>query len=264
MWIFKPYTPLFIVLTDVIWGNESPILQLAGKDHWMLCSAGRSTLSEDIIKIMKKTIGFAVACTVALVAGEAWAFGFGSTGPSAGNSGPGAGNYEQRPYGANPRSGSGGGFGGGPSSNAPRYGSGYGPGPNTQQGPGVGGYGGDPRTPRQGPGYGGYQQGPGYGAPPQGYGYPPGPAAGYGAPPQAQEEYDIPRDSYGQQYQPIPGYGGYPQAPAPGYGYPPPGYPGDYYPNERSRGDRDSGGFPNPMNMMKNPMDMFGGSRQRD
>ncbi|MGD8590255.1 MAG: hypothetical protein PVG22_15625 [Chromatiales bacterium] len=219
---------------------------------------------------MKKTIGFAVVCSVVLFAGQTWGFGFGSSGPSSNNPDTGSGYYGQGPYGSGPRSGSGGGIGGGPRSAGPAYG----PGPNADPGAGYGGYGGEPRTPYQGPAYGGYQQGPGYGAPPQGYGYPQGPAGGYAAPSQPQEEYDIPRDNYGQQYQPIPGYGGYPQGypqgPAPGYsggpgygGYPPPGYPGDYY-RDRDRGDSGSSGFPNPMNMMKSPMKMFGGDSDRD
>lgn len=228
--------------------------------------------SEDIINTMNKTIGFAVVCSVALFAGQIWAFGMGSAGPRSNNPDMGAGYNDQLPYGADPRSGSGGGFGGGPRSTAPGYDSGYGQGPNGDPGIGYGGYGGDPRAPYQGPGYGGYQQGPGYAPLPQGYGYPQGSAGGYGAPPPAREEYDIPRDSYGQQYQPTPGYGGYPpQAPAPGYygapgyGYPPPGYQGDSYRDDRGRGDRDSSSFPNPMNMMKkNPLNMFGGSKDRD
>jgi len=226
---------------------------------------------------MKKTIGFAAVCSVVLFAGQTWAFGIGSSGPRADGPDSGAGYYDQGPYGSAPRSGSGGGFGGGPSSRAPGYGSGYGPGygagtaPGTDQGSGYGGYGGAPRTPYQGPGYGGYQQAPGYAAPPQGHAYPQGSSGGYAAPAQPDQEYDIPRDDYGRQYQPIPGYGGYPQAPAgggyyggPGYGYPPRGYPGDYYRGERDRNDGDSGGFPNPMNMMKSPMKMFGGGSDRD
>jgi hypothetical protein len=226
--------------------------------------------SEDIINTMNKTIGFAVVCSAVLFAGQIWAFGFNSSGPSSNNPNTGAGYYDQAPYGSGPRSGSGGGFGGGPNSRAPGYGSA----PSAAPGAGYGGYGGEPRTPNQGPGYGGYQQAPGYAAPPQGYGYPQAPtggSGGYAAPPQSQEEYDIPRDTYGNQYQPIPGYGGYPQAPAPGgyyggpgYGYPPPGYPGDYYRGDRDRGDRNSGSFPNPMNMMKSPMKMFGGGSDRD
>ncbi len=170
--------------------------------------------SEDIINTMNKTIGFAAVCCAVLFAGQSWAFGFGNAGSRSNNPDTGAGYNDRRPYGANPRSGSGGGFGGAPRSTAPGYDSGYGP------GPGYGGFGGAPRTPYQGPGYGGYQQGPGYAAPPQGYGYPQGPGGGYGAPAPAQQESDNPRDSYGQQYQPTPGYGGYPQAPAPGYASP--------------------------------------------
>jgi hypothetical protein len=233
--------------------------------------------SEEIIITMKKTIGFAVVCSSVLLAGQTWAFGIGSGGPRSNNPDSAAGYYDQGPGRAGPRSGSGGGMGSGPRSAGPAYGpgpygapgGGYGGPGGGYGGPGGGyggpgaGYGGTPGTPQQGPGYGAYQQGPGYAAPPQGYGYPQGPAGGYGAPAQPQQEYDIPRDSYGQQYQPIPGYGGYPQGPAPGYsggpgyGYPPPGYPGDY---DRDRGDRSSGGF-NPMNMMQSPMKMFGGDK---
>jgi len=216
--------------------------------------------SEDITKIMKKTIGFAAACSAMLLVGQVWAFG-GGAGPRANNPGYGPGDYGQQPYAGYP--GSGGGFGGGPGSANPGYGRGYGPGGPGGAGPGSGGgFGGGPRGQQPGPGYGGYQQGgPGgynaYQQPPQGY----APPRGQGYQP-APEEYDIPRDAYGQQYHR--GQGGYPQGPAPGYygnpgyGYPPPGYPDDYY---RERDNNNSGGFPNPMNMMKSPMNMFGGSK---
>ncbi|MDJ0805967.1 MAG: hypothetical protein QNJ78_03960 [Gammaproteobacteria bacterium] len=239
---------------------------------------GSFNQGEDIDTTMKKTLAIAAACSALLLAGQTWAFG-GGAGPRVNNPGYGAGNYDQAPYAGQPGSGSGGGFGGGPGAGNPGYGRGYGPGGPANVAPGSGaGFGGAPYGQQPGPGYGGYQQAApgGYNAyqqpprgyaPPQGYGYQPGP--GYGAPAPAQEEYDIPRNNYGQQYHPGPG--GYPQAPAqggyygnPGYGYPPPpppGYADDYYPD---RDDKKSGGFPNPMNMMGNPMKMFGGGKDRD
>lgn len=220
------------------------------------------------------------ACLGLSMAESLWAFGMGSggsrprgpytnRGPGIGFGGPSSGSIP----GYEPGSGSGSGFGAGPRYGAypghtgPTYGNGSTPGP---------GYG-SRSAPMPGPHYGqpasaptagatatpGSRGAPAYGnpvAPPSSSGYSPAPTgygpASYGAP---NYGYSGPGYGYGSGSPAGYGYGG------PGYGYGRPGYGGPGYyggPGVRSGDGRGApSGMTNPMKMMPNPMQMFGGNK---
>jgi hypothetical protein len=228
----------------------------------------RTTPGDDIIHIIKeevedtmKTINTALLAALAslVLTGPTYAVNMGDMmNPSKWMGGKddrrGDGDYPPPGYPQGyPQGGQGYGYGpapgyqGGP---APGYGGGpdYGP-PSGYGQPGMGG------APVQQMPPGGYGGAPGYGPAP---GYQGGPGQGQGyAPGYGQGGYD---QGYGQGYAPPPGYG---QGPGPGYGQGyGPGYGPDYGPGYGPGEESRSGSGMNPMRMMPNPMQMFGGDKK--